>query len=307
MESKRYRIITTNNGSYYVFSQTFDSLYEYVAYLKEQHSTTAFIGQESSIETDSGQISWTGTKSIDEAYNLCVNGEYDDDFDKFEHKRQDLEKNLENSMKRCKTKRDVIGYAPNVPAYLMGLPKNMYNISKTSKQPKKSIKIYYNISSLGFVSPEQMRNRGICALTLIKELEQKGYNVSLHLFAASYCNGQVIYTQWNLKDEGQALNYRSLYFPMVNPSFLRRLHFRLREVTPGLDEEWVDGYGRTCDFQFSKDIINCDKTGIVINQPDEHNIHGNDIVKDYENFRKSISKQIQDCFTPQEQGVEHEM
>ena len=152
-----------------------------------------------------------------------------------------------------------------------------------------------------------MRNRGICTLTLIKELESQGYAVSLHLFQASQCDGQILYSEWNVKNESEAINYRSLYFPMVNPSFLRRLHFKLIESTEELSRRWVNGYGTPCKIDFTKQLVNSNGLGVVINQPHDHFINGDDIVKDYECFVKSVSSQLQNCVSKQYKTNEREM
>ncbi len=137
-----------------------------------------------------------------------------------------------------------------------------------------------------------MRNRGICTLTLIKELEREGYSVNLHLFEMSDCGRQRVFSQWNLKKPGQPMDYRSLYFPMVNPNFLRRLSFRLREITPELTSTWVGGYGSTCGLGTVKSYLQTSPTAIVVNQPDDHGIKRRDIEEDYKQFVRSVSRDL---------------
>lgn len=77
---------------------------------------------------------------------------------------------------------------------------------------------------------------------------------------------------------------KKLYFPLCSPSFLRRLVFRLREISPDITYAWTDGYGKTCNDCTTRKVIDLKDNDIVICQPDEMNIKGLDIIDDENSF-----------------------
>ncbi len=170
-----------------------------------------------------------------------------------------------------------VGYAPDVKAYLEGNPLSMLN----KQNPKrKHIDIYYNSAILGGVSTDEIYNRGAITLSLVEIFENMGFSVGLNIFTMSECDDQVHYAKFNLKRSGERLNIQKLYFPLCNPSFLRRLVFRLREETPDITYPWTDGYGKTSDDYTIRKIISLKENDIVICQPDEMGVSGHDIIDD---------------------------
>ena len=92
------------------------------------------------------------------------------------------------------------------------------------------------------------------------------------------------YAKFNLKRSDERLNIQKLYFPLCNPSFLRRLVFRLREGTPNISKEWEVGYGKTANYDMIRDIIDLKNNDIIICQPEEMDINGYDIIEDAKNM-----------------------
>jgi hypothetical protein len=230
----------------------------------------------STLESNSSNYDFYQTNSFDEAKELCRYGCHKD-FDKLVELKYTLEKYIKMSRMKQKQYNYYVGYAPDVKAYLEGNPLSMLN----KENPKrKHIDIYYNSAILGHVNTEQIFNRGAVTLSLVEILENMGFCVGLYVFTMSSCNGQVHYAKFNLKSPNERLNMQKLFFPLCHPSFLRRLVFRLREETPDITRPWNDGYGRTCDDKMIRDIIDLKDNDIVICQPSEMNVLGNDIVDD---------------------------
>ena len=230
----------------------------------------------STLESNSSNYSFYQTNSFDEAKELCRYGCHKD-FDKLVELKYTLEKYIKMSRMKQKQYNYYVGYVPDVKAYLEGNPLSMLN----KENPKrKHIDIYYNSAILGHVTTEQIFNRGAVTLSLVEILENMGFSVGLYVFTMSSCNGQVHYAKFNLKSPNERLNMQKLFFPLCHPSFLRRLVFRLREETPDITRPWNDGYGRTCDDKMIRDIIDLKDNDIVICQPSEMNVLGNDIVDD---------------------------
>jgi len=115
---------------------------------------------------------------------------------------------------------------------------------------------------------------------LVEILENMGFSVDLNIFTMAVCDGQIHYAKFNLKNNSERLNLQKLYFPLCHPSFLRRLIFRLKEKTPDISREWICGYGRTCDDYTIRQIIDLQDNDIVICQPDEMGVKGNNLIDD---------------------------
>lgn len=260
-------------NEYNVMEYDFSSIASFIDYL-DSNPVKRNIFRD--LSSESSDYYFCKTRSLDEAKNLCKYG-YHQDFEKLVELKYTLEKYIKMSNKKTRQYNYYVGYAPDVKAYLEGNPLSMLN----KENPKrKHVDIYYNAAILGSVSTEQIFNRGAVTLSLVEILENMGFSVGLYVFTMSSCNGQVHYAKFNLKNPNERLNVQKLYFPLCHPSFLRRLVFRLREGTPDITRPWNDGYGRTCDDRTIREIIDLNNNDIVICQPSEMNVLGDDIVDD---------------------------
>lgn len=87
-----------------------------------------------------------------------------------------------------------------------------------------------------------------------------------------------------LKSPGERINLQKFYFAFCNPSFLRRLIFRVTETTQGLRNGWISGYGRCMPTNEIKKILGIDKNNIFINWPAEMGVEGKNIEEDIKAF-----------------------
>jgi len=272
-----------DKSGYKVMEYDFSSIASFIDYLDNHQVNTSIFRP---IESESINYSFSKTNTLEEAKNLCKFG-YHEDFDKLVELKYILEKYIKMSSKKSRQYNYYVGYAPDVKAYLEGNPLSMLN----KENPKrKHIDIYYNSAILGNVSTQQIFNRGAVTLSLVEILENMGFSVGLYIFTMSSCNGQIHYAKFNLKSPNERLNIQKLYFPLCHPSFLRRLVFRLREETPDVTSAWNGGYGRTCDDSTIREIIDLNDNDIVICQPYEMNVYGNDIVEDANNMFDYINE-----------------
>lgn len=252
----------------------FSSITEFLTYLDSHPVHRAIFGDyPSSEDTD---YDFCKTRSLEEAKNLCRYGCHKD-FEKIVALKHTLERYIKTSRTKSKQYNYYVGYAPDVKAYLEGNPLSMLN----KEHPKrKHIDIYYNAAILGYVSTKQIFNRGAITLCLVEILENMGFSVGLSIFTMSSSYDQVHYAKFNLKGPNERLNLQKLFFPLCHPSFLRRLVFRLREETPDIESHWKNGYGRTCNDFMIREIIDLKDNDIVICQPEEMNVLGENIVDD---------------------------
>lgn len=268
-----YRYYKKNE--YDVMEYKFNSIDEFIDYL-ESTSTNLDIWENKELSSYTGNYDFCKTRSLEEAKELCKYG-YHDDFEKLIELKASLEKYIKLSLKKNQQYNYYVGYAPDVKAYLEGNPLSMFN---RCLPERKHIDIYYNSAILSNVSSSQIYNRGAITLSLVEILENMRFSVGLNVFTMSEYNGQIHYAKFNLKNNGERINAQKLYFPLCHPSFLRRLVFRLREETPDITVPWTDWYGRTCDDFTIRKILDLKENDIVICQPDEMGVRGNDIIED---------------------------
>ena len=258
----------------------FDSLWELIDYLKNHRYNLDFSGRDS----EEGSFQFTGTHSYGEAENLCLYGGSKSEFEKFIHLKETLDSSLEEKRLRNVQYNDFIGEVPNVPLYLMGYPLNMIRQEKEEIIEDKVIDIYYNVAAAAYNRKEQMFNRGVIALSLIDYLESMGYKVNLCLFELSFepYSKQIVYYKFNLKTIDEQSDYRTLFFPLTHPSFLRRILFKLLEKTDGLRPSWSTGYGRPADLSLIKKIIpNANGRQFIFYDPQSMGIYGENLEEDF--------------------------
>lgn len=264
---------TYRKNGYNVMYYRFDSISEFVDYLKNapvQHY--AF----DRLASETGSYGFTQTSSLEEALDLIKFG-YHEDFEKLVQLKLKLEKYIKMSKKRNKQFNDYIGFAPDVKAYLEGNPLSMLN---KKSEARKKVNVYMNTSFYGNTSKEAIFNRGAIVLSMIEILENMGFSVDLHLFEMSTVDTMMHFSDFVLKSENERMNIQKLYFPLCHPSWIRRLNFRLIEVTPDITSSWSNGYGRPSDLSTMKKVIDLDKNDIIIPTIEELNIRGDNLVDD---------------------------
>lgn len=274
---------TYRKNGYNVMYYRFDSISEFVDYLKNapvQHY--AF----DRLASETGSYGFTQTSSLEEALDLIKFG-YHEDFEKLVQLKLKLEKYIKMSKKRNKQFNDYIGFAPDVKAYLEGNPLSMLN---KKSEARKKVNVYMNTSFYGNTSKEAIFNRGAIVLSMIEILENMGFSVDLHLFEMSTVDTMMHFSDFVLKSENERMNIQKLYFPLCHPSWIRRLNFRLIEVTPDITSSWSNGYGRPSDLSTMKKVIDLDKNDIIIPTIEELNIRGENLVDDANNLFDYVNR-----------------
>ena len=224
----------------------FSSISDLVKYIKEAKTTFWFVGRERSHEQNLMRTEFTKTKTFDEAMDMLENGWYE------EAKKIEKEMSVEGrslfDKDEVKFIQSVAGFHPIVPNYLMGLPNSMVS-SKIVAKKQKVVTLNLNISFSAIVSTGEIEDVCIKALRIVKSIESKGCRVNFNVFFASkkpdYATGHIRYSTIKLrvKNANERLNVSKVCFPVVHPSMLRRIFFRVVETSPIFTREFVYGYG----------------------------------------------------------------
>ena len=278
-------VVIKNYKDFALYISEFKDLNSFLQSITDENINDIFINRFASVNES---FDFTQTSSFKEAWDLC-RFSWDEGFANFY--------NLFRKVKYIFTKdyvteRDFlpVGYLPNIPRYLKGIPTSMYTYEKV--EATKMLNIYMQTDYNSYQTKEQIINRGVLTLNLINYLESNSIKVNFLLISVSIQNNEIAMIKIPLKNAYERLNLKKCYFPIVHPSFLRRLCFRAEELMPLTDEDWASGYGRTLSFKEVDDILKQESFNtdyIYISTPEELNIYGENLLDDLENFIDSLN------------------
>ena len=191
--------------------------------------------------------------------------------------------------------RAVAGSHPNVPAYVAGVPKTMYRLSRLPE--KKFVTIWFNLAYPVWTPKQAVTNRGALTLSLIKLFEDNGIGVDLKVFSSCYCNGEVFNSEIHLKSPSEPINMKKCFYPMCSVMFLRRVVMRVMESMSFREKDWFPNYGQPLTEEQFRLITGIPDTDIVISAPVHMGITGKDISGDSSRFFRKIEleKYIEYC------------
>lgn len=236
--------IKSKSGKCDLWVQQFNSLNEFLRYIKEQPVNKTFEGAWLSSKEEDHYGDWHGTKTIEEAYDLLENGWT------VEAKKltQMLKASVSSvsSMKHPKQIKSVAGFHPIVPNYLAGNPQSMVSTKMVTKK-QKVVTLVRQGNFLGNVTSKQIEEEAIKAFKLVKRIEAQGYRVNLFLAYCSDCTYGTKATMLLIKLKGadEKLNISKLAFPICNTAMFRRLVFAWRERYEHTPRGFRSGYGAT--------------------------------------------------------------
>jgi hypothetical protein len=229
-----------------IIKEHFTSIHEMLSVIESRPHNDVMANSNSS---EKNGKDFTGTGSYEEAKELFRHG-YTEILPRI---KTGVAANLKRTESRPRRtiENNVVGYAPNVPNAIMGLPNSMI-LTRTAPQKTKTVSIVTDITENAGTRTEEFIESGIAVLGVVNTLELRGYRVSLKVsfYNATEGNDRAFGTV-NVKDYREHIDLQKLCFPLANPSMFRRLGFKWIETVPGLKASWSFGYGsfmRDLDF-----------------------------------------------------------
>lgn len=186
----------------------------------------------------------------------------------------------------------VVGFYPNVPAYIQGHPLNMYNNKRVNKvEIEKSINIYFNATMDSKNYESQYNHRGIICYSLIEYFMNEHIKVNLKLIDASFIDGET-YIQSIDFDYDTIKNDMKMVYNFLTVSAVLRvmmLEFKASMVKKGkLNQAWLRGFGYYLDSETIKSILNLNDNDILFGTPNELKILGFDMEDDFINCAETL-------------------
>lgn len=195
---------------------------------------------ECSKDTANKIVKFTGTKNFAAANDLMIHGWADGA--KRVQAAMIQASGAVSDRPRCYN--SVVGFAPNVPNYIMGHPLNMIN-KKRVRVPARVVDIVYNCAVEYNVKAKDIEAAAAKLFNVVAGLEKSGVRVNLWVANINISNDQNASFAVKIKSAAQPFNLLKMVYPVVHPSFLRRHAFAALErvgVT-GSHSDW-GGYGR---------------------------------------------------------------
>ena len=129
-----------------------------------------------------------------------------------------------------------MGYAPNVPNAIRGIPEAMINTNLIT-QKRKTISIVYSVDGNCNETVEFFIKTGVVLLAAINIIEKTGIQVELSVgFMAAETNDEIALPIVKIKNCGQRFDLLKTCFPLAHPSMLRRIGFKWLETSPQITD-----------------------------------------------------------------------
>lgn len=172
------------------------------------------------------------------------------------------------------------------PLVAAGIPDCMIKYDRDTTP--KCITLYFQINYTWKTTPEQIFNRGIATINLIKALQEKGYLVDLKVFELLKYDEEYIDIIVNIKNIDEDLNIAKCYYPLVGKEFFRRVMFRVIESVP-VKNNWYVGYGFKLSDKEIREFYKLKEKDLLISEPYSMGIKGEDIYVDTINMFETLN------------------
>jgi len=269
------RKVIVNEKEYTLYLARFSGLYALYNYISSKPKINRQVYSE--LESISGSGKFAGM-SFDKALKSLIS-DGDLGYEEFLSLQKNINIDHEIKIHQYKTIRTVAGGSLNIPAYSAG-NSLCYETTERIVKPR-FLRIHVLLSYSSSTTKSQILNRAIIITNILKALENSGYSIDLNAFVASKCSNEIIHIITQLKRQGQSLNMDALYKSLCKVEFLRRIIFRVKE-TLDVKNDWNWGYGTPCDKNFVSQVLKFDKKDLYFDQPNEMNIEGLNLAKDFE-------------------------
>lgn len=222
--------VTTDRGS---IVETFRDFTEFFSVCdKRKHKGGYFSDARTRYSDDDD---WSGA-SYKQARDMMIHG-YEKSVEAVNSRVSQLQKqSFEKPPRRVS---DYCGFAPIVPAVIIGLPKTMWNNKKDMKKSK-CVTVVYDVGVSACVSKKELEEHGAKVVSYIMNLERLGYRVRVDAICG-FASGYAYAVRIPIKNENNPINLKRIAFPMTHVAFLRTLGFDWYERCP--DAEYMSGYG----------------------------------------------------------------
>ena len=214
-------------------SITFDSIYAMGAHVRDsrahdgdrKHGTSSTHGKASS--------AFYGNMSLNDSTDIALNGgAWADGLPTLPRVHMPNTNIHGEAVNQPQISSDIVGFAPNVGAYVSGAPDSMLYMSPEPVSDK-HIKVAVNIRYSSIVNAAQIANRGAAIIAVLDQLTLDGYAVELWAVYSAHDRGVGVIISTCIKTSDAPLSPEAIAYALCSPSYSRRLCFRVSESIDG--------------------------------------------------------------------------
>lgn len=188
---------------------------------------------------------------------------------------------------------DVVGFYPDVPAYIMGHPLNMFNnIRRNIQDLDNRLTIWLNVTLDSKYPKNIYKYKGVATFALWKHLAGLNINTEIRLLDCSFVDGETLFLECRLLPEYISNNENLIYEVLTEVSFLRVFlqAFKKKMIRDGeISRTWRDGMGYEIKDSDLRKLISMDENDILINDVEWLNIKGKRIASDFHEMMKKLN------------------
>lgn len=137
---------------------------------------------------------------------------------------------------------DMVGYYPNVPAFIQGNPLSMFN-RKVFTTFTSSVDVFYNLCINLEEKKESYHKRGQKFFDFIENLTMKKINIKLNILYAAYTGDENLIIEFKINQDDWVAEKPVLYYILTNISFVRLFLLNYLSQSQDLGSEWKVGFG----------------------------------------------------------------
>ena len=242
--------------------------------------------------------SWYGTKSHDHIFDLLRQKNLKNEYEIASLGPIDFNEMIVGEKQYLEEFLSVVGFYPNVPAYIQGHPLNMYNNKRKYKPDiEKSINIYFCATMDSKNSYSQYFNRGFICYSIINYLVNvELIKVNLVFIDVSFIQGETCIQSIDFDAQTVTNELNVVYNFLTNCSVLRvmMLEEKFAMINEGkLNQKWIPGFGYPLDIDNIRSVLNLHENDIIIGTPDEMKITGLDLEDDFNNCIDALGLSVQ--------------
>ena len=221
-----------------VYYESFPDIYRFMDAITNRPNNEKF-GKASMKESRDG---WSGTRTYTEAVEQFSNG-LPETAERMKESLGQFKAQANITTNKSRPRNYYYGYAPNVPAAIIGLPKSMRRVERTP-QKTKTIGILWDCCQSASWEADELRKAGETVLKLVYALETRGYRVRLDCSPFNTLDsGRAFVSILNLKQYGQHMDIMKLSFPVTSPAMFRRFGFKWAEGVKDIKGGDISFYG----------------------------------------------------------------
>ena len=153
---------------------------------------------------------------------------------------------------------DMVGYFPNVPAYIQGNPLSMFN-RKLTTSFSTSVNLHYNICVDSTENNLNYAETGQLFFDFVESLLKKKIKLNLHIYSAAYTKNQTLILKFNVNLDEWETERKLLHYLLTKITFFRLFILNFISQLPELEKDWNVGFGHMLHVDTLKQLVKVKK------------------------------------------------